>query len=91
MDIAHRNVPIVDKAVPSKKKNKKERRKKTAVPIPEIVVNAKGKKKGKVRPTVVSVDTKQRKMTKAEGKAAREAAFKQWQAETKIGQGAVCL
>ena len=77
------------KAVPSRKKNKTERKEKTDIPTLEITANAnakKGKKKAKFPLAVAPVGTEPgRKMTKAERKAERKAAFKQWQqAEKKL-------
>lgn len=83
---AHNHAPIVDNAIPSGNKNKKERKKKTGVPTFVIAANAnanKGKKKKLVHSTVASVDAgPSRTMTRAEGKE-RKAARKERKAARK--------
>ena len=77
MNMAHSHASIVDKAVQSSKRNKRERKEKTDVPTSEIAAKAKankGKKKEKVHRVVATVATESgRKTTKAERKASRKA------------------
>jgi len=76
---------VVNKAVSSSSKKNKGRKKKTKCPAPEIMIIAtnnadKGKRKEIDHATVVPIDTEpQRRMTKAERKAA-------WRAEIKLEQ-----